>query len=222
MTIVFTVPLTSFSGFFTYSAPLTLDGFDASLSSIASVAPAFASNLAISGDFKRQPARTNCCKWRPQIFFQSELTGDSGGGSFVIDDAMYLPADTTPPPAGALTPSDFHAACTGWPFLSCGSTQAPLTSPGAHVITALEGFTMISIRRSPSCVSRCASFYSSGRCGAGGDRADQFNSCSGGRGHSYDRKVSTRVTSTNVVVGAVNVLRWRHQWCAIDRGPGSR
>lgn len=101
ISISFASPLSSFSGFFTYAVPLTLDGFDSGGHELASVHSAFSSNLAISGD----PGST------PNEFLQissaqgiSEVTiaGALSGGSFVMDDISFGGSSTVPEPSSAL------------------------------------------------------------------------------------------------------------------------
>ena len=86
--ITFTSPVLSFSGYFTYSSPLTLTGFDTLNNSVVTANSAFSSNFVSSGN-------------SPNEFLQlayagglSEVTiaGDPAGGSFVVDDINFAVA----------------------------------------------------------------------------------------------------------------------------------
>ena len=98
MSIMFATPVTSFSGYFTYAEPLTIDAYDASSNLLTSTMSAYSNNEAMSGD----PGSS------PNEFLQLTsttgmldvtITGDPLGGSFVLDDATYVtPSLATPEP----------------------------------------------------------------------------------------------------------------------------
>jgi len=95
ITIDFTTPITSFSGYFTYVEPLTLDGFDASNTEVASAMSLYSSNDALFGDPGSSPNEFI------QISYAGEMssvtiTGDPAGGSFVMDDVTYATAVPEP------------------------------------------------------------------------------------------------------------------------------
>jgi hypothetical protein len=101
ITIDFADPITSFSGYFTYVEPLTLAGFDATDTEVVSAESLFSSNDALFGD----PGSS------PNEFIQVSdasglsrvtITGDPGGGSFVMDDAAYTSGDSTVPEPGSI------------------------------------------------------------------------------------------------------------------------
>jgi hypothetical protein len=99
ITLVFDAPVLSFGGYFTYAEPLTVDGFDATDTLIASADSTFNSNLGLSGD----PGST------PNEFIEVSnaagissvtITGDPGGFSFALDNATItsLPQTNVPEP----------------------------------------------------------------------------------------------------------------------------
>lgn len=101
MTLLFASPVTQVSAFFTYAMPLTLtawDAFDVALGSILSL---FSTNAALSGDPGSAPNEFL------ELVFASGITkltvtGDAGGGSFVLDDLVFTPkALPVPEPATA-------------------------------------------------------------------------------------------------------------------------
>lgn len=93
MSIAFSSPVFGVGGFFTYLAPLTLSAYDASSNLIASITSSYLSNLALSGDSGSLP---NELLTLTSLAGISSLTisGDSAGGSFVLDDLTF---DNTPP-----------------------------------------------------------------------------------------------------------------------------
>ena len=58
MTIDFATPIVSFSGYFTYAEPLTLQGFDSADVQVASTASLLSNNEALSGDLREQSERS--------------------------------------------------------------------------------------------------------------------------------------------------------------------
>jgi hypothetical protein len=97
ISISFGSPILSFSGFFTYSVPLTLTAFDASSSQVASAVSAFFSNDALFGDPGSSPNEFL------QVFFATGISGvtiagDQAGGSFVMDDASIATPTAVPEP----------------------------------------------------------------------------------------------------------------------------
>jgi hypothetical protein len=96
--LLFAMPTASFSGYFTYSVPLTLYAYDASNTLLTSITSAYFSNLALSGD----PGST------PNEFLQVVsaqgisrvvIEGDVLGGSFTVDD---LTATSVPEPGSLM------------------------------------------------------------------------------------------------------------------------
>ncbi len=98
MTVSFATAITSFSGYFTYTVPLTLTAFDASNNAIASVSSSFGSNLALSGELGSLPLELLSLS-SATGFFSVLISGDAFGGSFVVDDVTFeTPSTSTPVP----------------------------------------------------------------------------------------------------------------------------
>lgn len=101
ITIDFSAPITSFSGYFTYLEPLTLDGFDASDMQVASAVSMFSNNLAClagppcSGDPGSSPNELIQVMSAAGISSVT-ITGDPFGGSFTMDDIAYTSAVPEP------------------------------------------------------------------------------------------------------------------------------
>jgi hypothetical protein len=101
ITIDFSTPITDFSGYFTYVEPLTLDGFDASDTEVATAASVFASNDALFGDPGSSPNEFIDLSFAGGMSSVT-ITGDPNGGSFTMDDISYTAAGTAVPEPGAL------------------------------------------------------------------------------------------------------------------------
>lgn len=97
VTIDFAAPILSFSGYFTYSEPLTLQGFDSSSVQVASATSLFSNNEAVSGDPGSGPNELIQLAFNAGI---SSLTirGDPLGGSFALDDLTYTGLTSVPEP----------------------------------------------------------------------------------------------------------------------------
>ncbi len=97
ITIDFSNPITSFSGYFTYLEPLTLDAFNASDTEVASAASAYSNNLAClagppcPGDPGSSPNEFIELSFAGGISSVT-ITGDPLGGSFTMDDMTYTSA----------------------------------------------------------------------------------------------------------------------------------
>lgn len=101
ISISFASPVLSFSGYFTYAEPLTLAGFNAAATEVASATSAFSSNLALSGDLGSTPNEFLQVSFAGGISSVT-ITGDPGGGSFALDDATITTADATVPEPGTI------------------------------------------------------------------------------------------------------------------------
>jgi hypothetical protein len=99
-TVSFAIPVSTFSGYFTYAEPLTIQAFDSGSNQVASAASLFSNNEAMSGVSGSSPNELI------QVMFAAgitsvTITGDPSGGSFVLDDVTYSTAvASTPEPAG--------------------------------------------------------------------------------------------------------------------------
>jgi hypothetical protein len=102
MTLLFSSPVTQVSAFFTYAMPLTLTAWDALDVLLDSTLSLYSTNAALSGDPGSSPNEFL------QLAFASGIskltvTGDAGGGSFVLDDLSFTPtAVPIPEPATAV------------------------------------------------------------------------------------------------------------------------
>jgi hypothetical protein len=101
ITIDFSMPTTSFSGYFTYVEPLTLDAFNASDTEVSTATSKFSNNLACLGG----PPCPGDPGSSPNEFIElgfaggiSSVTimGDPLGGSFTMDDMSYTSAVPEP------------------------------------------------------------------------------------------------------------------------------
>jgi hypothetical protein len=91
MTIVFASPLRSFSGYFTYSVPLTMQALDSSNNLLASATSAFSSNEALSGVSGSHPSELLQANASAGIY-KIVIAGASQGTSFTVDDATAISA----------------------------------------------------------------------------------------------------------------------------------
>jgi len=96
MHIVFDSLQASVGGFFTYSAPLELVAFDSSNNLLGSVASAFSSNLALSGDPGSAPNEFLSMAFGG--IKSVTITGNLSGSSFALDDLTFTPATVSEPP----------------------------------------------------------------------------------------------------------------------------
>jgi hypothetical protein len=99
MALTFASTITSFSGYFTYAEPLTVDAFGATNNLVASATSAFSNNEAISGDQGSSPNEFIQVSFAGGIDSVT-ITGDPAGSSFTIDDATYT--TTVPETASVL------------------------------------------------------------------------------------------------------------------------
>jgi hypothetical protein len=90
MTLLFSSPVTQVSAFFTYAAPLTLTAWDAFDAFLGSTLSAFSTNAALSGDPGSSPNEFLELAFASGIS-KLTVTGDAGGGSFVLDDLVVHP-----------------------------------------------------------------------------------------------------------------------------------
>ena len=115
MTVSFASAITSFSGYFTYAAPLTLTAFDASNNAIASVSSSFGSNLALSGEPDSVPLERLSLS-SATGFFSVLISGDALGGSFVVDDVTF---DTPSTPTPVSEPGTLSLLASGVVLFGC-------------------------------------------------------------------------------------------------------
>jgi hypothetical protein len=97
ITLTFLTPVSSFSGFFTYAFPLTLNGYGSSNQLLVTASSLFSTNLGLSS--LNQPNELIQLNF-PGGIDSVTITGDPGGGSFVLDDASFtsVATNTVPEP----------------------------------------------------------------------------------------------------------------------------
>lgn len=88
LSFVFSVPVLSFGGFFTYLQQVTLSAFDANSNLLGSKISAFSSNLVLSGDVGSSPNELLELTGLGNIA-KVTVTGDLAGSSFVADDIQF-------------------------------------------------------------------------------------------------------------------------------------
>jgi len=111
MVIRFAVPELSVSGYFTYSARLVVNAYDAANALVASATSAFGNNMLASGAPGSSP--NEFLSVAAPAIVRVTLTGDPGGGSFTLDDLSYTEAGVTSVPepgTGLLFSVSFAAA----------------------------------------------------------------------------------------------------------------
>ena len=88
ITLTLASTITSFSGYFTYAEPLTVDAFGPTNNLVASATSAFSNNEALSGDMGSSPNEFIQVSFAGGIDSVT-ITGDPAGSSFTLDDAAY-------------------------------------------------------------------------------------------------------------------------------------
>lgn len=90
ITITFSSPISLFSGYFTYSVPLTLDGFASTNNLLAFADSKFSSNLGLSGVPGSHPNEFLDISSSLGID-EVTITGSPSGESFAMDDISFQP-----------------------------------------------------------------------------------------------------------------------------------
>jgi hypothetical protein len=111
ITILFSTPMLSFSGYFTYVVPLSLEAFDLTDVSVALAQSLFSANDVFTGETGSNPNEFL------QVTFAGGMsrviiTGDAFGGSFTMDDAGYTSA--VPEPSSGLLLATVLSALVFW------------------------------------------------------------------------------------------------------------
>ena len=102
ISIIFSTPVTSFSGFFTYVIPVNIAGYSSTSSLLASTSSLFTNNTVSGGDTGSTP--NELLKITSSLgFSRIVLTGDLGGGSFTLDDLTYVDTIASPEPLSLLS-----------------------------------------------------------------------------------------------------------------------
>jgi hypothetical protein len=96
MSIIFSMTVFSFGGFFTYLSPITLTAFDTSNNVLGSVSSNYLTNLALSGDAGSSP--NELLQFMSSVALGSvTISGGAAGGLFVLDDVTYNTAQVPEP-----------------------------------------------------------------------------------------------------------------------------
>lgn len=99
MSVMFSTPVTSFGGYFTYAEMLTIDAYGGSNKLLDTVMSPYSNNEALSGDPGSGPNEYLVVTSASGIS-DVTITGDPLGGSFVLDDATYvIPAASAAEPS---------------------------------------------------------------------------------------------------------------------------
>jgi hypothetical protein len=99
VSVVFSSPILSFSGFFTYSVGLTITAFDSSNQIVATTDSAFAANFVSSGNPPNELLQVSFAGGISEV----SILGNPAGGSFVVDDmTVTSPGSTVPEPSSGL------------------------------------------------------------------------------------------------------------------------
>ena len=102
MTIAFATPVTSVSGYFTYSTNLFLTGYGTDSNPVVMASSAFTNNEALSGDMGSTPNEFIQLNFVNGIS-AVRINGDPDGGSFTLDDLSFTSAAApVPEPNGSL------------------------------------------------------------------------------------------------------------------------
>lgn len=97
ISILFSVPVISFGGYFTYGTQLTLSAQDTFDNPLPLVLSAFANNEGLSGDLGSSPNEFLEVSYLGGISGLT-ITGDPSGGSFTLDDATITTPNATSVP----------------------------------------------------------------------------------------------------------------------------
>ncbi|MEW5744166.1 MAG: PEP-CTERM sorting domain-containing protein [Nitrospirota bacterium] len=101
MTLLFSAPVLSVSGYFTYLVPLTLTAYDSMNNDITTVLSLFSSNMAQSGETGSFPNELLTVSFAGGIS-RLVIAGDPSGTSFTLDDLTATTPVTAVPEPGTL------------------------------------------------------------------------------------------------------------------------
>lgn len=121
ISIRFAVPVARFTGYFTYSAALTLQAFNSSNTPIGSVSSKFGRNLALSGDPESSPNELLQLA-DPSGIAEVRITGAGNGDAFTLDDVSIEPLVHG---LMSVTPSSLRFGAGKTPWSATGTTVTP-------------------------------------------------------------------------------------------------
>jgi len=108
MTIEFASPVLTFSGFFTYSSPLTIDAFDALNQSVGTTNSAFSANYVSSGNPPNELLQVSFAGGISGV----SITGNLAGSSFALDDVtITTPVSGPEPSSGFMVAGSLVLVC---------------------------------------------------------------------------------------------------------------
>jgi MYXO-CTERM domain-containing protein len=114
--INFLTPVSAFSGYFTYFAPLTVTGYDQSNNALPGVNSAFSSNFASSGNPTNELLTVTYAPGLSRI----TISGSPEGFSFVMDDLSLTTIEgetTAPEPSTTVAMAAGLALLVGFPAI---------------------------------------------------------------------------------------------------------
>jgi hypothetical protein len=98
MTLLFSTPVTKVGAFLTYVVPVTLSAWNALDVFLGSTASSFSINTVSAGDPGSSPNEFLSLAFADGIA-KLTVSGDAGGGSFVLDDLTFATPRAVPEPA---------------------------------------------------------------------------------------------------------------------------
>jgi hypothetical protein len=94
ITLSFSTPISSLSGYFTYAHALTLTGFDAANHTVGTASSLLAANYGSSGNTPNELIHQNFGSGVTTV----TIVGNPGGGSFALDDLSFTQTVVTSAP----------------------------------------------------------------------------------------------------------------------------
>jgi hypothetical protein len=101
ITLVFASPVLSFTGHFTYLAPVTLYAYDAGHTLLATATSQYSNNLGLSGEPGSRPNEPLALAFATGIA-RIEIRGQAAGSSLTLDDVVTNTVETSIPEPGTL------------------------------------------------------------------------------------------------------------------------
>jgi hypothetical protein len=143
ITISFSKPVKNVTGRFTYNNQISLIGYDASHSAVATVTSTYSNNTKLSGVVGSTPNELITLDYLSGISFL-EIKGNSSGGSLALDDFSYV--EIIPPACTyTLQPAAQNLQFTGGNYLAnitttteCG-WQVQTSAPWIQITSATTG-----------------------------------------------------------------------------------
>jgi len=122
MRLDFSTPISSFSAYFTYVVPVTVQFFDASSALLGVVSSQFNENFVSSGNLSNELLSATFAGTTSVT-----ITGGAFGGSFVLDDLSFETTDGTPEPNPVPEPGTMVLIGSGLAALMYGKRRRRTT-----------------------------------------------------------------------------------------------